>query len=242
MKRSWKEGLRKELILRGQAIPGLLMGSYDDLIINLANGLARQLDLSGVSFSSVMWQQGMVQRNRGRIATIQPTSFIPIPSDGALFRNQTIYLAQNMEGKLSVDEWKPLIASALINQKKLRRRKITWITTLNIPIIGAYVVAWILLPPLFPTTTSCANGRCAIDNPAWNVLVIIGAFLTIGLLIFSVITLRRFKWIADNETATLFGRDQLITSLRRVSEVSPSDDWNVQRRIGKLSRPEQTTT
>src|SRR5438874_8726012 len=108
--------------------------------------------------------------------------------------------------------------------------------------IRAYVVAWILLPPLFPTTTSCANGRCAIDNPAWNVLVIIGAFLTIGLLIFSVITLRRFKWIADNETATLFGRDQLITSLRRVSEVSPSDDWNVQRRIGKLSRPDQTTT
>src|SRR5439155_626736 len=111
-------GFARNLFSEVHAIPGLLMGSYDDLIINLANGLARQLDLSGVSFSSVMWQQGMVQRNRGRIATIQPTSFIPIPSDGALFRNQTIYLAQNMEGKLSVDEWKPLIASALINQKK----------------------------------------------------------------------------------------------------------------------------
>src|SRR5438552_17361724 len=109
-------------------------------------------------------------------------------------------------------------------------------TTLNIPISRAYVVAWILLTPLFPTTTSCANGRCAIDNPAWNVLVTIGAFLTIGLLIFSVITLRRVTWIADNDTATLFVRAQLITSLRSASEVSPSDDSHVQRRIGKLSR------
>src|SRR5207244_10922162 len=106
----------------------------------------------------------------------------------------------------------------------------TSINPYNLPVIGAYVFDLILLPLLFPTTTSCANGRCTIDNPAWNVLVIIGAFLTIGLLIFSVITLRRFKWIADNETATLFGRDQLITSLRRASEVSPSDDWTVQRR------------
>jgi len=205
------------------------MGSPEDPIVNLVNDLAKQIDVSGLSFSSVAWEQGIERRNRGWMAIRQPTVFIPIPSDTAIFAGQMIYLVQNMQGKLTLDEWRPLLASALINYRKLRTRKIVWILSLVVPVLALYVAGWFLLPPLFPTTTSCSYGKCAVNNWAWDGLIIGGPILAIALIIASALTMRRFKWIADKETARLFGADQLISSLRRVSEVSPSDDWTVQK-------------
>ena len=157
---------------------------------------------------------------------------------GALFRNRTIYLAQNMQGKLTLDQWRPLLASALIDYRGLRTRKILWILKLTIPVVALYIVAWLLLPPLFPTTTSCYSGKCAVNNLAWDVLIPGGPFLAVGLIITNALRMRMFKGIADTETAKIFGKDQLISSLRKVSEVSPSDGWTVQRRINKLAQGE----
>ena len=61
------------------------MGSYEDPIVNLVNDLAIQLDLSGLSFSQVVWETGIVLRTRGPMAMTQPTFFVPIPSEGHSF-------------------------------------------------------------------------------------------------------------------------------------------------------------
>ncbi len=220
------KGPQPTSIGQGVADPGLLTISSDTSILNLANDLAMQLNLPYTTFSSIAWR-GTIPTGRGYL--------LPIPGDGAIFRDQTIYLADNIRGKLSTGELRPLIAAALINYRGLRARKTRSVLTLTLPTIALYIVAWFVLPPLFPTTTSCANGQCAINNIAWDILIIGLPFLTVGLIAANVLSMRRFKWIADKETAALFGQDQLIASLRRVAEASPSDDWNVQRRIGKLS-------
>jgi len=113
------EGKPVEETVRGDVEDGtgLPSASYLDPIVGLGNELARQLGLSQ-TFSSVEWQEGFVRKNRGRYATVQPTTLVPIPSDTPIFRGRSIYLAQNMQGQLSTEEWKPLIASALINRWK----------------------------------------------------------------------------------------------------------------------------
>jgi hypothetical protein len=205
--------------------PTFLTVSSDQSILNLANELAVKLELPNVTFSSLQWQ-----------STIPAGRYIaPIPGDSAVFRDQTLYLSPNIQDKLSTDELKPLIAAALINYRRLRTRKIKSVLTLTVPTIALYLIAWFVLPPLFPTTTSCANGKCAINNIAWDVLIIGLPFVAVGLIVGNVLSMRKFKWIADQETAALFGKDQLIASLRRVSEASPSDNWNVQQRISKLA-------
>jgi len=205
--------------------PTFLTVSSDQSILNLANELAVKLELPNVTFSSLQWQ-----------STIPAGRYIaPIPGDSAVFRDQTLYLSPNIQDKLSTDELKPLIAAALINYRRLRTRKIKSVLTLTVPTIALYLIAWLVLPPLFPTTTSCANGQCAINNIAWDVLIIGLPFVAVGLIVGNVLSMRKFKWIADQQTAALFGKGQLIASLRRVSEASPSDNWNVQQRISKLA-------
>jgi len=205
--------------------PSLMTVSSDSSLLNLANELAVKLEVPNLTFSSLQWQ-----------STLPAGRYIaPIRGDSPIFRDQTIYLSPNIKGKLSTDELKPLIAAALINYRGLRPRKIKSVLTLTVPAIALYPIAWFVLPPLFPTTTSCANGQCAINNIAWDVLIILLPFLTVGLIVANVLSMRRFKWIADKEIATLFGKDQLVAALRRVSEVSPSDNWSVEQRIGKLA-------
>ncbi len=200
--------------------------SDDASILNLTNDLARQFDISDVTVAGVAWQT-MIPRGR---------TFVTVRSDMPLFRDHKIYLAEKMEGALSAEEWKPLIASALINYRKLRPRKISWILTIAIPVIALYTAGWFLLPPLFPTTINCANGKCAYYNTGQVILIILGPILAIVMIIVSVVTLQRFGWIADKETAASLGKDRLIASLRRVLEVSPSDSWTVQKRINKLTQ------
>lgn len=205
--------------------PNLPTVSSDQSILNLVNELAVKLELPNASFSSLQWQSSIPA---GRYIA-------PIPGDSAIFSDQTIYLSPNIQDKLSTDELKPLIAAALISYRGLRLRKTKSVLALTLPAIALYIIAWFLLPPLFPTTTSCANGQCAINNLAWDVLIVALPFLAVGLIIGNVLSMRKFKWIADKETAALFGKDQLIASLRKVSEASPSDNLSVQQRIGKLA-------
>jgi len=203
----------------------LLKGSSDSSILNLANELAVKLELPNLTFSSLQWQ-----------STLPVGRYIgPIPSDGPIFRGQTIYLSPNIQDRLSTDDLKPLIAAALISYRGLKSRKMRSVLTLTLPAVALYIMAWFVLPPLFPTTTSCANGQCAINNLAWDVLIIGLPFLAVGLIVGNVLSMRKFKWIADQETAELFGKDQLLAALRRVSEVSPADDWSVQQRISRLA-------
>jgi len=58
----------------------------DDAMVSLATGLPSQLGVLDMRISSVDWKSLIPQ---GR-------AFVRVPPDGAVFRNQTMYLAANM--------------------------------------------------------------------------------------------------------------------------------------------------
>ncbi len=196
----------------------------DSSILGLTSELVESLGVEDVSVSQILWKSTAPQAG----------GFAMIPPDGVVFGTNTLYLAECMEGKLSIDEWKPLIASAL-NYRKLGDRKISWVLTIVVPLIAAYAASWFLLPPLFPITHSCANGQCAVNNVGWDILIILGPILLIALIVFFVSTWKRFRFIADKQTADLVGKNQLVHSLQRVLEVSSPNRSFAQKRIDKLA-------
>ncbi len=147
--------------------------------------------------------------------------------------------------QVSEPEWEPEGKPA----EETATRKILRILAITIPVIAIYIAGRFVLPPMYPTITNCgppythSYGTCATDNRGWDILVPLGLLLWIPLLVASLISLRPFfnSSIADRETAVRFGKDNLIYSLRRVSEVSPSDNWRVKRRISRLTQPDDAT-
>lgn len=198
----------------------------DDAIMSLATSMQSQLGILGMRISSVAWKSLIPQ---GR-------AFVRVPSDGAVFRNQIMYLGANMEGKLSANDWKPLIASAMINYRKLRPQKRRLLFVMAMPVIITYVASWVFLPPLFPTTHSCANGQCAYQN--WGIFILIfgGIALFVAMIIAGMLMMQRFRILSDMETVHYFGKNSLTSSLQKVIQASPGDTVNVQRRIDKIER------
>ncbi len=196
----------------------------DSSVLGLTRDLVESLGVEDFSVSQVLWKSTAPQSGR----------FAMIPPDGVVFGTNTVYLAECMEGRLSVDEWKPLIASAL-NYRKLGDRKISWVLKIVIPLVVAYAASWFMLPPLFPITHSCANGRCAVNNVAWEILITLGAVSPLALFGFFASTWKRFRYIADKQTADLVGKNRLVHSLQRVLEVSSPNRSYAQKRIDKLT-------
>ena len=141
-----------------------------------------------------------------------------------------------MEGKLSANDWKPLIASSMINYRKLRPQKRRLALAMALPVIITYVASWIFLPSLFPTTHSCANGQCAVQNLGWFILAFGGIALFVAMIIVGVIMTQKFRVLSDMETVHYFGKGNLTSSLQKVIQASPGDALSVQRRIDRIER------
>ena len=200
----------------------------DFSILSLTNDLARNLpkalDMPDFSVNQLLWKSTIARGNSVGL----------IPPDIPLFRESSMYLAENMQGKLSLAEWKPLISSAL-NYQKLGDRKTVWVLAITFPIIAMYAISWFLIPPLFPTTTSCANGLCAVNNVSWIILIILGSIIPIALVVFFALTWQRFRFIADKQTVDSFGKEQLERSLQRVLDVSSPNPSFARKRLDKLA-------
>jgi len=104
------------------------------------------------------------------------------------------------------------------------------------PVIITYIASWIFVPPLFPTTHSCANGQCAIQNWGWFILAFGGIALFVVMIIVGVIMTQKFRVLSDMETVHYFGKSSLTGSLQKVIQASPGDTLNVQRRIDRIER------
>lgn len=197
----------------------------DYAIVNLVTGLS-QLGILDLRISNVVWKS-LIPQGRG---------FIRVPVDGAVFQNQTMYLATRMEGKLSESDWKPLIASAMINYRKLRPQKKRLLLAMAMPVIITYIASWIFLPPLFPTTNSCVNGQCAFQNWGMFILIFGGIALFVAMIIIGTFMMQKFRVLSDLETVHFFGKSSLTNSLQKVIQASPGDKLSVQKRIDKIER------
>ncbi len=73
-----------------------------DQIIQAAREIAQPLSMPPASFQRVLWIKHF-------------------PSDRCGFRTDTVFLSQNMIGRLEPEEWKPLLASYLIHKRTRRK-------------------------------------------------------------------------------------------------------------------------
>ena len=189
-------------------------------------GLADKLGMPASRASNVAWQT-MVPGQRA----LQTVS-----SDKCLFQNDTVYFAENMKGRLSPEDWRPILASALIYEK-LRGKLAEGIIIRLVPVLIAYIIAWFLVPPLFPTITHTSpQGQVSFTNDGWSILIFVGfaiMFLSIPL---GVLYSRKVGLIADRRAAEILGSAPFLDTFNKLREASPSDVSSIETRIKNLNR------
>ncbi len=203
-KREWKEG-------RG-IVQSMGSASEDEQIQRLTSELCRQLNTPKLVPKKVFWKD-VVQVPIGEM----PAS-IEMPSDLVSTGGGNIVLPRRMRGVLTIEEWRPIIASSLIFMPWVRRKMVR---TLELSVLGVlgYVVATFLLLQYFGYGIFSFQG--VMVHPA--------VLLTLGLALF-VITGRYFSpearqelLKADNKAAELYGKEDLIRALQKIDSMGFAD-------------------
>lgn len=228
-KREWEEKQQQDpLTTSSQSTPPAseaAVADENEQITEITKQLVHQLGLTGFSPGQVLWQTMVPQGN----------SFQFVTSDNCLVRGNQLFFGGNMRGRLAPEEWRPIIASSLIYYKKFRRkiteRLLIWI----FPIIALYTLAWFILPSFFPTTvTGTFEGRTAVNNWGWVILIFGGPILVILAIPFVSRYLGRMKLVADREAAEIVGTGAFMDTLRKIAENSPSDRVSIAKRVNNL--------
>ena len=145
-----------------------------------------------------------------------------LPADFVIVLYGEIILPAQMVGKLTPEEWKPLVASSIIFQYTIIRRQ-NWaaLPLIALPLAGAVALTLVLIGVLDPRRS---NGLLEIT--------LIGSVLTATLVLMMPYLNRwsqggRLK--ADREAARIVGKDSMLQSLTRIRNLA--QEANTQRRI-----------
>jgi len=204
-KRDWIEG-------QG-IVQAIGSASEDEQILRLTGELCGQLGTSKLVPKRVFWKD-VVQVPIGEM----PAS-IEMPSDLVSIGSGNIVLPKRMQGVLTIEEWKPIIASSLIFMPWVRRKMVR---TLELSVLGVlgYAVAIFLLLQYFGYGIFSFQGSLAF-HPA--------ILLTLGVALF-VITGRYFTpeahqelLKADKKAGELYGRDEFVRALQKIHSMGFAD-------------------
>lgn len=182
--------------------------SEEQKILEVVRDICQQLNIPNYNPVAVSW------------TTFVPTggrALTELPLDRCHLTWDQVILPQAMKGKLEAYDLKPLLASSLIFSRKLRGRILIGVLTFVAILSILNLAAWLLLPPLFPSTTYTVDGRTAVDNPAYLILtlgvippsLIIAAFL-------SVKHAKKVRLEADRRAAELVGKQVFLAVLRKI--------------------------
>jgi hypothetical protein len=199
-------------------------------ILAVLGDVANELGLNASPASSVGWQT-MVPLRSGKRTAVQM-----VPSDGCLFQNNTVYFAENMKGKLSPEDWKPILASVLI-YKSLRRQLARGIVIRLLPLLAAYIIAWFIVPPLFPTTTyySPQGQQTSVNNNGWIILIFAGIGLLILTIPIGISYTKKIKLLADRRAGALVGTSEFVITLNKLRQANPWNAATIDTRIRNLN-------
>jgi hypothetical protein len=163
--------------------------------------LGQQLEIPKLDVREVRWSQIVPVGRKG----------VPIPSDWCFVSRHSIVMPARMMGKLTVDEWRPLIASSVLFQKKLRR-SVDWRWWL-----------YFLLPTFLVLVASIAVAV---------LLQIYGVSLIVLLIVFPVIIvgnrhygpyLKQARLDADSKASALTGKELFLEVLRKIDTMRRGD-------------------
>src|SRR5712691_2803173 len=145
-----------------------------------------------------------------------------LPADFVIVLYGEIILPAQMVGKLTPEEWKPLVASSIIFQYAIIRRQ-NWaaLPLIALPLAGAVALTLVLVGVLDPRRS---NGLLEIT--------LTGSVFT-ATLVLMLPYLNRWsqggRLKADREAARIVGKDSMLQSLTRIRNLA--QEANTQRRI-----------
>jgi len=180
-------------------------------ILEMAVGLCLLLDLPVFYLKTLTWSDrtGSMRGGGGRI----------VPSDQCLvLPSGDIILPKRMKERLLVDEWKPLIASSLIYEKKLLpklRGKAVKLIIVPTAALTAIVGVFLALTRSFWVTIPFPVGLLVLAIPPSIVLFL-------GLDLFTPYE-KNARLQADIEATRLVGRSFFLEVLRKIDSLGMKD-------------------
>jgi hypothetical protein len=167
----------------------------------MANSLGQQLDLPGLNLRDIRWMEWIPAGRSTR----------SVPSDWCMFLRHSMVMPARMMGKLTVEEWRPIIASSLMFEKKVKRSmKGTTFLLTGMPLIVALggtigvaillQMSWIIIlyPALLFPLAILGGRRYNLD-------------------------LKKARLEADTQTSTVIGKDPLLEVLKKIDMMGLDD-------------------
>jgi hypothetical protein len=179
-------------MLPGRSLP---MHPGDQRILEIARELCQQLNIYKFNLRFVTWV--------GRMGLRQ------IPSDYMMIYRDTIWLPRSLMEKLEPEDWRPLLASALIYYSTYQRRTFVRMLTTFLPVVLISLIAFVSYFRLVGVSSLASR---AVSY------VLIASF--VGVEIYVMIRwFRGFKRIyleADDRATRLVGREVFLKTLEKV--------------------------
>ena len=188
-------------------------------ILRIAKELVEQLDTRRFGPVSVFWADyvPLTMPDSEKMVPGTMTAGSEVPTGWCVFTWDKVFLPVEMKGKLEPEEWRPLLASPLIYEARLRNKRYLGTMLIATPII-IDAVGWLQL--------------FAVSNPDSGIpgllliLDIVGLFVALALSGFlSHRVSRRLRLRADTLAAEHLGRDALQRVLEKMKVLGLVDAY-----------------
>lgn len=170
----------------------------------MASSLGQQLDLPGLNLTEIRWMEWIPAGRSGRTAPSDWCSFLGL-------RGHSLVMPARMIGKLTVEEWRPIIASSLVFEKKIKRSmKGTTFLLTGLPLIvslGGTITAAILLqmPWIIILYPALLFPLAILGSRRYNA------------------DLKKARLEADSQTSVVIGKDPLLQVLKKIDMMGLDD-------------------
>ena len=202
--------------------------ALDQKILGIVSSLCQQLEITNYNPGIVSWVS-LIPRGR---------AMVEMPFDEVILSRSQVMMPAAMRTKLEPEEWRPILASALILSKKLRRKIIGRLLVGLAVLIGISASLFVTLPILLPNLVrSCSsNGSCGYAPLGYMIAVLVGIPLPLfGSVILLFVTGRRVKLVADRMAGDLVGTKYFLEVLNKIANLAQGQIMTRKRMGGPLS-------
>jgi len=181
-------------------------------------------------------QQGIYWKDLIGLSWTDRIEFYRTPPDHVLIYHDELILPKHFMGKLTAEEWRPLVASALIHRKILKKKFLRGIMRTLVPALLAMFLGTYVVEHVF--SDSSLTSLIAINVSFFGV----GIGLVVLALVRQFRLLKRYYLEADEEAGKLLGVDPFLRVLEKMNSIGiprtqpGRDQPNLQERIRNLQK------
>jgi hypothetical protein len=169
----------------------------DEKILETVRQLADQLNYK-LEIQTLTWQDRIGVRR--------------MPPDKVLVLRHKVQLSARAMGRLTPEEWRPILASGLIYQKNLGRWYFRRMLTTMVPMI-------ILLIPALLLDFRYLSGEIVLYDSVLSALIALTLLQGARLLLY----LKQMWFRADDQAARVVGKERLISSLTKIGQIQRTE-------------------